>query len=93
MIKKSKKPAYEAPKAIDLSSFGVNGQVGPLGVCKAGAAPFYSCVSGPAYLGECNPTGGTPDTSECSPGGYHLTPSCDSGASAATICITGTGQQ
>jgi hypothetical protein len=94
MTKKGKKPVYEPPKAIDLSSFSANGQMGPTGVCKHGVAPFYNCVSGPDFLGTCDPTGGTPDTSECDPvGGYHLTPACDSGSSAATICVTGTGQQ
>jgi len=92
MEPKKRKPRYEPPVAIDLTGMGVNGQDRPLGVCKAGAAPFYSCVQGPDYLGVCTP-GTTPDTSICSPGGYHLYPACDPGASAATICISGNGQQ
>ncbi len=92
MKTKKRKPRYEPPITIDLTGMGVNGQYVPLGVCKAGGAPFYSCVQGPEYLGVCT-VGTTPDTSACSIGGYHAVASCDPGSSAATICMSGNGQQ
>lgn len=85
---------YESPRGINLNEFSgtASGQDHALGVCKSGQNPFYNCVAGPDFLGQCE-TGATPDTSACSGGGYHLSPACDTGSSAATICISGNGQQ
>lgn len=92
MTKKSMRPLYEPPRARDLSAFSVSGQ-GPLGSCVAGTTPWYSCVAGPYFdAGPCV-VGDMVDTSSCVAGGYHTRPSCDFGASAATICISGANQQ
>jgi len=91
MIKKRGKEIYQPPYAQDLSGFSANGQVQPMGVCKAGTSPFYNCTAGPSFLGTCGP-GTAPDTSNCIGGGYHAEPSCGSGSDAATICKSGHGQ-
>jgi hypothetical protein len=83
---------YEPPFARDISERFVRGQESPQGVCKSGSLPFYQCVNGPGVLPICD-VGGTPDTSACSPGGYHSTPACRTGGVAATICLSGSGQQ
>jgi len=86
-----KRLSYVPPQATDLSALSVSGQ-GPLGACKSGNVPFYSCVAGPTYVSTCTAGTGVDDSS-CSVGGYHQTPSCNFGASAATICMSGVAQQ
>jgi hypothetical protein len=92
MAEKDMRRLYEPPLARDLSGFGVSGEgPGPLGACKPGTSPFYNCLVGPDFLGQCIP-GTTPDTSACTPGGYHTYPACRPGANAATVCLSGLGQ-
>ncbi len=93
MTSDNRRLKYEPPKSNDLSSFSATGDdlSRTAGVCKSGASPFYDCVAGNSFLGSCS-TGGTPDTSACSPGGYHLYPACGEGSDAATICLSGNGQ-
>lgn len=86
------KQKYVAPQAIDLSPMNASGQVHPQGSCVAGTRPYYNCVAGPSFIGACG-GGATPDTSACSTGSYHTTPTCQFGSSAATICISGANQQ
>jgi len=92
MIKKRGKEIYQPPYAQDLSGFSANGQeVKPMGECTAGPTPYYNCTTGPAFESSC--VGGTaPDTSHCDVGGYHTSPTCNPGSSAATICISGGAQ-
>jgi hypothetical protein len=92
MTKKTKMQNYEPPFAKDISVNFAKGQVSPMGVCKSGAVPYYSCVVGPGVLPSCNP-GGTPDTSKCGGGFYHFEPACRVGVVAATVCGSGQGQQ
>jgi hypothetical protein len=92
MNQKKVKPVYVAPQAIDLSPMNANGQVHPQGECVAGSLPYASCVTGTKFGLSCA-IGGTPDTSFCSTGSYHSTPTCDFGGSAATICLSGANQQ
>ena len=93
MTKKRKKTNYEPPFAKDISMNFAKGQVHPMGVCKSGGLPYYSCAVGPGIQLPCTP-GGTPDVSACSPvGGYHTQPACRTGMVAATVCISGQGQQ
>jgi hypothetical protein len=92
MRKKARTTHYEPPFAKDISLNFAKGQVSTEGVCKTGTAPFYTCNTGPGVLPTCD-FGGTPDTSKCSPGGYHAWPACSPGTNAATICGSGQGQQ
>ncbi|MCX6558540.1 MAG: hypothetical protein NTW95_14100 [Candidatus Aminicenantes bacterium] len=93
MIKKSKKLLYESPISKDLSNLSVSGQVHTQGECTAGTYPYANCVNGPSYEATCVP-GSNVDTAKplCSFGGYVNTPTCNTGASAATICISGAHQ-
>lgn len=92
MIKKTKN--YEPPFAKDISMNFAKGQVHPMGVCKSGGLPYYDCAVGPGIQPTCVGTGGAPDVSSCSPlGGYHTQPACRTGMIAATVCISGQGQQ
>jgi hypothetical protein len=93
MIKKGRLANYEPPFVKDISMNFAKGQVSTEGVCKTGTAPFYTCNVGPSILPACNPTGGTPDVSNCGGGGYHSWPACRGGGSAATVCGSGHGQQ
>jgi hypothetical protein len=83
---------YEPPLARDISMHFAKGNVTPMGACKYGTLPYYSCVAGPVFVGACG-GGSAPDTSACNVGGYHFTPSCNFGGSAATICVSGAHQQ
>lgn len=91
MSGKTKKPNYEKPFFRDLSELAVKGQVSPEGQCMTGPTPYYNCSNGSGFIGACA-SGGTPDTSKCEAGAFHTQPACDSGSSAATICISGAGQ-
>ena len=87
------KRQYKPPQARDLSGFGVSGQ-GPLGECVAGPYPWYSCSEGPGFSsGPCTDGNMPEDSSTCLDGGFHTTPACDFGSSAATLCISGANQQ
>jgi hypothetical protein len=90
MTKEARTP-YEPPRARDLSAISASGQE-PMGECMAGAQPYYNCVIGTNFVGACGP-GGTPDTSDCVAGTFHTIPTCDAGTDAATICLSGSGQQ
>jgi hypothetical protein len=93
MNENKERKIYKAPQAQDLSGFGALAKgVGPQGGCKAGDVPYFTCVAGPAYVSTCA-TGAGVDTSLCSIGGYHFVASCNYGAVAATICISGAHQQ
>jgi hypothetical protein len=92
MTKKSKTTHYEPPFAKDISMNFAKGQVSPMGVCKTGSTPYYTCATGPGILPLCS-VGGAADSSACSAGGYHLWPACRIGQNAATICGSGQGQQ
>jgi hypothetical protein len=75
-----KRPSYEAPKARDLSIFGVNGQVTPQGSCEGG---------GSLTTGECA-TGNTPPGGTCSPNGFVPTRGyCRTGDKAVEGCTSG----
>jgi hypothetical protein len=92
MKQKKVKPVYVAPQAVDLSPMNAHGQVRPQGECVGGARPYANCVTGTQFIGACA-NGSTPDTSACSVGNYHTTPTCQFGSVAATICISGANQQ
>lgn len=93
MKKKHHTPAYEPPRALDLAALSARGQVTPAGQCQNGPAPYYSCVSGSRFPNFVCTTGAAPDTSACSAGTFHAQPTCDQGLSAATVCLSGSGQQ
>lgn len=61
------------------------------GMCWAGARPYYNCANGTEFTGACN-VGDVPDTSACSYGYYHTYPACKAGGVAATLCLSGQGQ-
>lgn len=63
-----------------------------LGQCTFGERPYYNCVTGTKFVGACG-GGSLPDTSNCSQGMFHTVAACDAGGNAATICISGQGQQ
>ena len=66
----------------------------PQGNCSSGPTPYYNCVAGPGYsTGDCSSGPMPNDTSNCNPGGYHTFPACDFGNNAATLCLSGAGQQ
>lgn len=91
-MKKSERPMYEPPMAKDLSAIVVRGgESGPLGQCINGPRPYYNCAVGSGFVGACI-AGPLPDTSACAVGGFHTAPACDAGSNAATICISGSGQ-
>ena len=88
-----KKPVYEKPMIRDMFAYTAQGQTNdPHGQCVSGPQPYYTCVNGTAFVGACNPTGATPDTSACGTGGFHTYPACKTGASASTTCISGAHQ-
>jgi hypothetical protein len=85
-----KRRVYEPPQARDLSEVGVSGD-DPNGYCQAGPFPYYDCVTGPSYSLNCA-TGSSKDTSFCGVGSFHTYPGCKSGLVAATLCLSGSGQ-
>ena len=87
------KRQYKPPQAKDLSGFSASGQE-PMGACTAGPNPWFNCTTGPGFsAGDCVAGAMPNDVSACGPGGYHTTPTCDFGANAATVCISGANQQ
>jgi hypothetical protein len=89
-----KRPAYESPKARDLSIFGVNGQVIPQGMCFDGSAlHFVTCSpvgNAPGSSGACVPGTAVTNVNSCSPTG--VSPQygyCKTGNGAVEGCISG----
>lgn len=87
-----KKQIYESPRVINLSAFSASGQqVHPTGQCTGGPYPYTDCVAGPSFEATCG-GGSAPDTSACNAGSFHSSPTCNPGANAATICMSGGSQ-
>jgi len=80
MIKKSRRPLYEPPLVVDLSALSVCGQVTPPGECVSGPKPYVKCVNGVLPEGEAP---------VCDLGTYADYPKCESGSSAAVVCVAG----
>ena len=83
--------SYSPPFARSISALSATGQQTE-GQCTSESLPYFACTLGPVFAGACG-TGAAPDTSSCVGGGFDTTPSCRTGVSAATICISGASQQ
>jgi hypothetical protein len=77
MKEKTERPFYEPPRAIDLSSMSVNGQIGIQSVCSVGPkVDNPQCKSGGVATGDCTN------------GSYRSGSHCTVGASFL-VCLTG----
>lgn len=67
----NKRKQYIKPMALNLSGFGVTGQI-PLGMCVDGSSPASDTCSDGAYPSSdpsaCNPTGTFPQVGNCAVG-------------------------
>lgn len=85
------RPPYLPPMGNDLSGPGSSGD-SLLGICTNGTAPWASCNQGFAFreTSACNPTGASPFSSGCTPGGTPSGAECfPVGSTAGNTCHEG----